>query len=81
MPANIGMAFNFSPSLLARDEEGPVHVGHEIFQDNAHIFGEHFHRPPLAPMGSYDVLVQRFTPGSRRCASSASRSRRRMGRR
>ena len=70
MPANIGMAFNFTPSLLVRDEEGRIHVGSELFQDDAHVFGEHFHRPPLAPIGSYDVLVQRFTPGG---AFSAAR--------
>ena len=61
-PANIGMAFNFSPSLLARDESGRLHVGYQLFQDDAHIYGEHFGRAPLVPIGGYDVLVQRFTP-------------------
>jgi hypothetical protein len=64
------MAFNFTPPLLVRDEEGQIHVGSELFQDDAHIFGDHFHRQPLAPIGSYDVLVQRFTPAG---AFSAAR--------
>jgi hypothetical protein len=61
-PANIGMVFNFSPSLLARDESGRLHVGYQLFEEDAPIYGEHFHRAPLVPMGSYDVLVQRFSP-------------------
>ena len=62
MPANIGFAFNFYPSVLARDEQGRIHVGYQLFQDDAHIYGEHFQRAPLTPIGSYDELVQRFTP-------------------
>jgi hypothetical protein len=61
-PAYLGMAFNFSPSLLARDESGRLHVGYQLFEEDAHIYGEHFQRAPLVPMGSYDVLVQRFNP-------------------
>jgi hypothetical protein len=60
LPANIGTAFSFSPSLLAQDEQGRMYVGSEMFEDDAHIFGEHFQRPPLSPNGSYDILVQRF---------------------
>jgi len=59
MPANIGMAFQSSPSLVVRDGDA-VYVGTEIFQDDVHIYGEHFGRAALAPLGSYDALVQRF---------------------
>ena len=61
-PANIGFTFNFSPSLVARDESGRIHVAYQLFEDDAHIYGEHFQRAPLVPIGSYDVLVQRFSP-------------------
>ena len=61
MPANIGMAFQTSPSLLARDDNA-VYAAMQIFQDDVHIYGEHFGRTALAPLGSYDVLVQRFDP-------------------
>lgn len=63
MPANIGMAFDFTLPLLARDEQGRIHVATVIFEDDVHIYGDHFHRPALVPIGSYDVLVQRFDPG------------------
>jgi hypothetical protein len=59
MPANIGMAFQFSPSLVARDDDA-VYVATQIFEDDVHIYGEHFGRTALAPLGSYDALVQRF---------------------
>jgi len=59
MPANIGLAFQFSPSLVVRGDDG-VYVAMQIFEDDVHIYGEHFARPPLAPLGSYDVLVQKF---------------------
>jgi hypothetical protein len=59
MPANIGMAFQFSPSLVARDDD-TVHVATQIFEDDVPIYGQHFGREPLSPLGSYDALVQRF---------------------
>jgi hypothetical protein len=62
MPANIGTAFQFSPSLVARDEDA-VYVTTQIFQDDVHIYGEHFGRAPLTPLGSYDALVQKFDAG------------------
>ena len=62
MPANIGMAFQFTPSLVASDG-GAVYVATQIFEEDVHIYGEHFGRAALAPLGSYDVLVQRFDAG------------------
>jgi len=59
IPANVGMAFQFSPSLLFREGDA-IHVATQIFEDDVHIYGDHFGRTPLAPLGSYDVLVQRF---------------------
>jgi len=59
MPANIGTAFQFSPSLIAHDDDA-VYVATQIFQDDVHIYGEHFGRTALAPLGTYDALVQRF---------------------
>jgi hypothetical protein len=59
MPANIGMAFPYSPSLLASDGDG-IYVTTQIFEDDVHIYGEHFGRSPLVPLGSYDSLVQKF---------------------
>ena len=59
MPANIGMAFQLSPSLVALDGDA-VFVATQIFQDDVPIYGQHFGRAALSPLGSYDVLVQRF---------------------
>jgi len=59
MPANVGTAFQFSPSLVARDE-GAVYVATQIFEDDVPIYGQHFGRAPLTPLGSYDALVQKF---------------------
>jgi len=59
MPANIGMAFQFSPSLVARGD-GAVYLATQIFQDDVHIYGEHFGRGALSPLGSYHALVQKF---------------------
>jgi len=59
MPANIGMVFQTSPSIVVR-EGGAIYVATQIFQDDVHIYGEHFGRTPLVALGSYDVLVQRF---------------------
>jgi hypothetical protein len=59
MPANIGMVFQFSPSLVFREGDG-VYVGTQIFEEDVHIYGDHFGRTPLTPLGSYDALVQRF---------------------
>ena len=59
MPANIGVAFERSPSLIAHDDDA-VYVVTQIFQDDVPIYGEHFGRSALAPLGSYDALVQRF---------------------
>jgi hypothetical protein len=59
MPANIGMAFQVSPSLIARDGDG-VYVATQIFEDDVHFYGEHFGRAALTPPGSYDALVQGF---------------------
>lgn len=64
MPANIGVVFQSSPSLVVRDSDA-VYVATQIFQDDVHIYGEHFGRPALAPLGSYDALVQRFDPDGR----------------
>lgn len=60
MPGNVGTVFQGSPSLLARDDDGSVYVATEIFQDDVHIYGDHFGRPALTPHGLYDTLVQRF---------------------
>jgi hypothetical protein len=59
MPANIGTLFPYSPSLVARDGDA-VYVTAQIFEDDVHVYGEHFGRPALASLGSYDALVQRF---------------------
>jgi len=59
MPANIGVAFQSGPSLLVRDDDS-VYVATQIFEDDVHIYGEHFGRAALVPLGSYDALVQRF---------------------
>jgi hypothetical protein len=59
MPANIGMVFELSPSLLALDGDA-VYVATQIFADDVPIYGQHFGRQALSPLGSYDVLVQRF---------------------
>jgi len=59
MPANIGTAYQSTPSLIVRDDDA-VFVATQIFQDDVHIYGEHFGRPALAPLGSYDALIQRF---------------------
>jgi hypothetical protein len=59
MPANIGMVFQFSPSLVARADEA-VYVATQIFEDDVPIYGQHFGRAFLTPPGSYDTLVQRF---------------------
>jgi len=59
MPANVGMAFQLSPSLIVRDGDA-VDVATQIFEEDLHFYGEHFGRAPLTPLGSYDVLVQRF---------------------
>ena len=59
MPANIGMAFQVWPSLVCRDGDS-VYVATQIFQDDVHIYGEHFGRVALVPLGSYDVLVQGY---------------------
>jgi len=59
MPANIGMVFQFSPSLIERDGD-TVYVATQIFEDDVHFYGEHFGRAALTPLGSYDALVQRF---------------------
>lgn len=59
MPANISAVFQFSPSLVARDDDA-VYVVTQIFQDDVHLYGEHFGRSALAPLGSYDALVQKF---------------------
>jgi hypothetical protein len=60
MPANVGMAFNFLSELSAIDDAGRILVAYQIFQDDVHIYNEHFRRAPLAPIDSYDVLIQRF---------------------
>jgi hypothetical protein len=59
MPANIGTAFQFSPSLVAR-EDGAVYAATQIFEDDVPIYGQHFGRELLSPLGSYDALVQKF---------------------
>jgi hypothetical protein len=59
MPANIGTVFELSPSLVARDDDA-VYVATQIFEDDVPIYGQHFGRPALTPLGSYDALVQRF---------------------
>jgi hypothetical protein len=59
MPATIGVAFQVSPSLIARDGDG-VYVATQIFEDDVHFYGEHFGRAALTPLGSYDALVQSF---------------------
>jgi hypothetical protein len=59
MPASISQVFQFSPSLVARDDDA-VYVVTQIFQDDVHIYGEHFGRSALEPLGSYDALVQQF---------------------
>jgi|GEM_PF-547394 hypothetical protein len=59
MPANIGMVFQFSPSLIGRDGDD-VYVATQIFEEDVHFYGEHFGRAALTPLGSYDALVQRF---------------------
>ena len=59
MPANIGTAFQSSPSLVARGEDA-IYVATQIFEDDVHIYGEHFGRAALVPLGSYDALVQKF---------------------
>ena len=42
----------------------PVYMAtHIYYEDDVHIYGEHFGRPALAPLGSYDALVQRFDSG------------------
>jgi hypothetical protein len=64
MPANVGMSFQFSPSIVARDGDA-VYVATQIFEDDVHIYGEHFGRPALAPLGSYDALVQGFDADGR----------------
>ena len=60
MPATVSEAFQFSPSLVARDDDGALYVATQIFQDDVPIYGQHFGRGALAPLGSYDALVQRF---------------------
>jgi len=60
MPANLGMAFYFINELLATDENGAIYVAYQIFEDDVPIFNDHFHRGPLEPIGTYDVLVERF---------------------
>ncbi len=62
MPANLGMAFYFIHELLASDEDGRVYVAYQIFEDDVHIYNEHFKRAPLQAIGTYDVLVERFDP-------------------
>jgi hypothetical protein len=62
MPANIGMAFNFTDERLALDEAGRIHVAYQIFADDVRFYNEHFHRERLEPIDSYDVLVERFDP-------------------
>jgi hypothetical protein len=59
MPANIGMAFELLPSLVARSDDA-VYVVTQIFEEDVHIYGEHFGREALVPLGSYDALVQKF---------------------
>jgi len=59
MPANVGTAFEFLPALVARDD-GAVYVATQIFGEDVHIYGEHFGRDPLTPLGTYDALVQKF---------------------
>src|SRR5258705_13947630 len=59
MPASMGMAFQLWPSLIARGAAA-VSVATPIFQDDVHIYGEHFGRGALSPLGSYDALVQKF---------------------
>jgi hypothetical protein len=59
MPANIGMVFQLSPSLIARDGDA-IYVTTQIFEDDVHFYGEHFGRAALTPLGSYDALVQSF---------------------
>jgi hypothetical protein len=61
MPVNVGMAFYFEPEeRLALDEQGRVHVAYQIFEDDVAIYNRHFQRPAVAPIGAYDVLVERF---------------------
>jgi hypothetical protein len=60
MPANLGMAYSFLSERLAIDDAGRVLVAYQIFEDDVHIYNEHFRRAPLAPIDSYDVLVERF---------------------
>lgn len=60
MPANLGMAFNFLSELSAIDDAGRILVAYQIFDEDVHIYNEHFGRAPLAPIDSYDVLIQRF---------------------
>src|SRR5262249_8923834 len=64
MPANIGMAFPYAPSLVARGDDA-VYVTTHIFEDDVPIYGQHFGRPALAPLGTYDALVQKFDADGR----------------
>lgn len=63
MPENFGMAFNFTPELLALDEDGRIHVTYQIFEEDVAIYNQHFGRSPaLEPIDTYDALVERFDP-------------------
>ena len=62
MPANLGMVYSFIPELLATDEDGGVYVASQIYEDDVHVFNDHFERGTLEPVGTYDVLVERFDP-------------------
>ena len=62
MPANLGMTFSFIDELLATDEDGGIYVASQIFEDDVHVFNDHFQRGSLEPVDSYDVLVERFDP-------------------
>jgi hypothetical protein len=63
MPLNIGMFFPMPDEIIAFDDQGNAFVAYQIFDDDVPIYAKHFNRPPLAPAGLHDVLVQGFTPG------------------
>ena len=75
MPANVGMAFSFIRELLATDEAGRVHVAYQIFDEDVAIYNQHFDRAPLAAVGTYDVLVERFDADGTFSAAQSSAGR------
>ena len=58
MPANIGVSFQFSPSLVARDDAPSTwrHRSSKMTSTSTRTL----RRSALAPLSSYDALVQKF---------------------